>query len=180
MAHYWTPPTEWTVQEANRRATEVFSDPFLSKDTLPPEASLLFPIKPPEYPLLINPKPHKRRQAKRNERMFEVRDIPWLPEPFDMNTPAWKLNLYQIFGATCRDMVDRVDPRYDPGSDRQLLSNRLVKRCGDYRTLHGGFCKDYKAFKNGQPTSITTGIIKGAYGKRNAMTREQMFFVGTT
>ena len=177
MPKYWTRPTKWTVEEANRRAFEVLSDPFLSEFDLPPEAGLLFPPKPPEYPQLHDPKTGQPHFAYRKSQKSILRDIPWLPEPFDMDTPGWKLNLYQIFGASCRDMVERVDPKYEPNSDRQFLSNRLVKRSGDYRAVHGGFCTDYKAFKSGRITAIAEAIVLGLPGKRKALNPYQIFLV---
>jgi hypothetical protein len=177
MPRYWNPPSKWTVEQANQRAFEILSDPSLSESNLPPEAALLFPPMSPDFPPLYDETTGIARSVERQRQKFFLRDIPWLPEPFDMDTPGWKLNLYQIFGATCRDMIDRVDTRYESGSNRQFLSNRLVKRSSDYRALFGGFCPDFKAFKNGNVTKIAENIIRGQHGKRDRLTSAQLFFV---
>jgi hypothetical protein len=182
MLTFWHPPSAWTVETANLRAFQVFSNPLLSEFNLPAEAGLLFHPKPPQYPDLVDSETHKPivvNRASGRQKLF-MKDIPWLPCPFNMDTPGWKLNLYQIFGATCRDMVDRVDPKYEESANTQFLSNRLVKRSSDYRALFGGFCTDYKAFKNGMATNITVAIVKGDSGKkRDGLTMEQVFFVSS-
>jgi hypothetical protein len=177
MNNFWIPPKEWTLEEANARAFEVLSNPGLKEDCLPPEAALLFPPTPPDFPPLFDTKTGEAVAVIRTKHSFHLRDIPWLPKPFDMNTPGWMVNLYMLFGATPRDMVDRVSTRVDPKQDRQFLSNRLVKRSSDWRAIYGGFCAEFKAFKGGQVTRIGECILQGYTNKRAALSQEQLFFV---
>jgi hypothetical protein len=178
MQNFWKAPQAWGVASANHRAFEVLKDPNLSGDNLPPEAALLFPPGPPDFPQLFNLRTGSLVTIKRNKSTYTLRDIPWLPQPFDMDTPGWKVNLFMIFGATARDMTDRVDPHeVNPKHDRQFLSNRLVKRSSDYRATSGGFCVDYKAFKGGKLTLIAETIIQCKNEKRCPLTQEQLFFV---
>jgi hypothetical protein len=171
----WDPPEKWTIDAANARATQVFNNP-LSRKSLPPEAGLLFAPKAPDFPPFLDGVGNTIAVTRANKSVT-IRQIPWLPLPFDMKTPGWMINLYMIFGATTRDMADRVSPLVEPHKSREALANRLTKRCGDYRKLHGGFCSDFRHLKAGRISQNAEAIIMGIPEKRAPLTFEQLYYV---
>lgn len=172
----WGLPAQWKLQEVNARATEILSQHSLSEKNLPPEAGLLFVPKPPEFPPLLDIY-DQVIYVERGGQIAAVRDIPWLPRPFDIQTPGWLVNLYMIYGATTRDMVDRIDPCCEPLKSRTQLANRLTKRSADWRKILGGFCADYRLLKNGKPCGMAQSVIGGIQGRRDALSDEQLCYV---
>jgi hypothetical protein len=122
----WEFPATWSLKAANARASEILSQPLLSATNLPPEAGLLFVVKAPEFPSLLDTY-GEAITIERAGQTVALRDIPWLPQPFDMQAPGWLINLYMIYGATPRDMADRLDPSTKPFKSRSQLANRLTK-----------------------------------------------------
>lgn len=172
----WELPAQWSLAAANARASEVLHQPLLSETNLPPEAGLLFVPKAPDFPPLLNIC-GQAITVERDRNTMDVRDIPWLPQPFDIQTPGWLINLYMIYGATTRDMVDRLYPGSEPFKTRNQLANRLTKRCADWRKIHGGFCADYRLLKNGKPCEMAKSVIGGIPGRRNPLSEEQLCYV---
>jgi hypothetical protein len=171
-------PTRWTVAEASSRAFEIFHNPnFLLSDTsLPPEAALIYMPERPLYPVLRDIDGNGVRSDRFPKTL--LRDIPWLPRYFDLQTPAWKVNLYMIFGATVKDMAARAHPQEEPGKTQQQLENRILKKSLDYRNKHGGFGHDIRPLKGVKVTGNARSLILGNKSSgRQALTAYQILFV---
>jgi hypothetical protein len=165
------------VEESIERGQQVFSDPNLSDSNLPPEAALIFMPAKPEFPVLLDKDGEPVHSTKYPD--YELHDIPFLPRVWDLDTPGWKVNLYNVMGATVDDMANRVPVDVEPGITHQKLRNRILKRTLDYRKWHGGFGQDPRPLKGTLVTHSAQNLVHGVRGKtqtRKALTPEQALF----
>ena len=115
-------------------------------------------------------------QSKRFPKVV-LRDIPWLPEVFELQTPAWMVNLYMIFGATVRDMATRVHPDDEPRKTQQQLENRILKKSLDYRNRYGGFGHDIRPVKGNRVTENAKYLLLGNKAGRQPLSAYQLIYV---
>jgi hypothetical protein len=154
----------------------VLSDPGLSELNLPPEVGLLFMPSKPHFPTLRDASGNE--VLSQREPAMRVRDIPWLPNPFNVKTEGWRVNLYMVFGATVRDMAARVPDSVEPNRSRTQLENRLLKKSLDYRNRYAGFGQDSRPVKGIRVTDNAKFVLAGnELTNRKAMTNQQLLFV---
>jgi hypothetical protein len=180
---------QWTTENSLRRGIEILGDNGLSEENLPHEAALLEMPKAPEFPLWLDKFGNqmmsdriKDRNNTNGRRLVELRDIPWLPYPFNLDEPAWLVSLYMTLGATVDDMAARVtlnNPLANPRSDLTAIRNRILKRSDDWRKEKGGFGRNPKLIQTGKVTQYSEKIIKGGEG-REPLTDQQLIFVSKT
>jgi len=160
----------WDAMEAGKRGSQVFSDPFLSANNLPPEAALLWMPVAPDFPEI----PDKYAPPRPKDRgSILLRDVPFLPPVFDLTTQGWQISLLMVFGASVKDMVARVPAHIEAHQPRMKLENRLLKKSIDYRNRCGGFGQNCRLIKGGAVTAGAREVVAGS-AHRAGLSVEQL------
>ncbi|KAF2669302.1 hypothetical protein BT63DRAFT_479160 [Microthyrium microscopicum] len=176
-SRFWNAPRRWTAAHATTRGLEVFHDPTLSIDNLPPEAALIFMPARPDFPLMTNSLGHAVMSPRFPN--IQLKAIPWLPFPFDITKiDGWQVSLYMVFGATVKDMAQRLPADFQPSHSATQLENRVLKKSLDYRNRHGGFGQDPRPIKGGKVSDNAKAILTGHHDKfsRPALDALQLLF----